>query len=110
VDDDKYGKMIKVVYLHHHPFHPLPFHELKDSESLGRIIKGKVDVLLFGHNHAGDNFNGGRGWLIPRCYDGGSSTRKKNTRSAVRVFDPDSGKDPCQDYIMDIVTEVDLGG
>lgn len=29
----------KVVYLHHHPFHPKPFHQLKDSEALGAILK-----------------------------------------------------------------------
>jgi 3',5'-cyclic AMP phosphodiesterase CpdA len=108
LNDDKYGRMIKVVYLHHHPFHPTFLHELKDSKVLCEIIAGKVDALLFGHNHAGDNFNGGRGLSIPRCYDGGSSTRKLNSVAAIRVFDPDPKRDTRNDYIMDIITETDI--
>ncbi len=108
LSDEKYGSMIKVVYLHHHPFHPTFLHELKDSRALGETIAGKADVLLFGHDHSGANFNSGRGWRIPRCYDGGSSTRKQKMTSAVRVIDPDPKHDPRTDYIMEIITETDL--
>jgi 3',5'-cyclic AMP phosphodiesterase CpdA len=104
----EHEKRIKVVYLHHHPFHPKPFHELKDSQALEKVIAGKVDALLFGHNHAGDNLNGGRRVFIPRCYDGGSSTRKLGMRSAIRIFDPDPKKDPRLDHIMEVITEIDL--
>ena len=88
----------RVLYLHHHPFEPRPFHGLKDSERLGRVIAGKVDALLLGHNHDGGVFNGK--WGIPRCYDGGSSTRKEmdnpNKLSPHRVID--LNRDPRFDY------------
>ena len=77
----------RVVYLHHHPFDPLPFHELKDSEALGKtLIKaGNVDAILYGHNHAGKKRNGK--WGIPRCYDAGTATRKKSGAGYHRVID-----------------------
>lgn len=64
----------RVVYMHHHPFDPRFGHGLKDSGKLEKILAGKVDCLLFGHNHDGRVWNGC--WDIPRCYDAGSSTRK----------------------------------
>lgn len=68
----------RVVYLHHHPFDPLHAkHELKDADAFRNLLgKHKIDALLFGHNHHGKKWNG---FLeIPRCYDGGSSTRKSS--------------------------------
>jgi predicted phosphodiesterase len=66
----------RVVYLHHHSFDPKGglFHCLKDSDELKAVIYGKVDVLLYGHNHDGKISNGQ--WNIPRCYDAGSATHK----------------------------------
>ncbi len=88
----------RVVYLHHHPFEPRPFHGLKDSKKLGEVIAGKVDCLLFGHNHDGKCWNGI--WDIPRCYDAGSSTRKEwgnpKKLSPHRVMDLD--RDARLDY------------
>jgi 3',5'-cyclic AMP phosphodiesterase CpdA len=76
----------RVVYFHHHPFDPLPLHELKDSEDLGKILKkhGNVDALLYGHNHEGRKHEV---WGIIRCYDAGSSTRKKDMPSVHRIID-----------------------
>lgn len=98
------SKHKKVVYLHHHPFHPHPAHQLKDAKKLKDVIFGKIDVLLFGHNHKGYNLNGS--WNIARCYDAGSSTRKQNTPANIRVIDLD--KNPVYDYVMEIITETDL--
>lgn len=85
VADAKY----KVVYLHHHPFHPRPFHYLKDAEALKIVLsEHSIDALLFGHNHEGASFHGS--WGIPRVYDGGSSTGKKSPRHGVRIIDLDS--------------------
>ena len=67
----------KVIYLHHHPFAPRPFHELKDSSSLKKIIEGKVDAILYGHNHQGQIHNGK--WGIKRCYDAGTATLKSRS-------------------------------
>jgi 3',5'-cyclic AMP phosphodiesterase CpdA len=77
----------RVVYLHHHPFDPWPFHELKDSEELGEILKShaNIDALLYGHNHAGKKRNGK--WGIPRCYDAGTTTRKEGGTGEHRVID-----------------------
>jgi len=97
-DSDVAPCTFKVVYLHHHPMHPRPFHELKDAKKLEKILKGNVQVLLFGHNHDGHNFNGR--WGIPRIYDGGTSTRKEGKTAAIRVIDLD--REPRKDYILDL--------
>lgn len=85
----------KVVYLHHHPFHPKPFHSLKDSGKFGKILEGhSVDALLFGHNHDGRIWNGH--WDIKRVYDAGTSTSKDGNANPHRVID--LSKDPASDY------------
>lgn len=85
----------KVVYLHHHPFHPKPFLHLKDSEELGDIIKQHdISAILFGHNHDGKKWNGK--WGVSRVYDGGTSTGKKGKPCPHRVID--LSKEPVFDY------------
>lgn len=70
----------RVAYLHHNPFKGYrDNHKLKDAEQFCRILlehRDIVDALLFGHNHMGTEWNG---WLegISRCYDAGTSTRKR---------------------------------
>jgi len=88
-------KKYTVVYLHHHPFHPILFHHLKDSGDLEKTLKGhSVDALLFGHNHHGKVWNGA--WGIQRVYDAGSSTGKLGSSHPHRVMD--LSKDPSFDY------------
>lgn len=96
----------RVIYLHHHPFDPLAFHQLKDSEKLREVINayveagGMIDALLFGHNHLGRSHLGK--WNILRCYDGSSSTGKKKDESQPvlqRVMD--LRRDPRWDYSGD---------
>lgn len=85
----------RVVYLHHHPFHPKPFHQLRDSEALAEILtQHSIDALLFGHNHDGCVWNGH--WGITRVYDGGTSTGKEGKTNIHRVID--LTKDPAFDY------------
>lgn len=77
---DAAGCQRRVIYLHHHPFDPYPFHHLKDSEALGEVLNAVIgdgiliDALLYGHNHQGRAHYDH--WGIPRCYDAGSATRK----------------------------------
>lgn len=88
----------RVVYLHHHPFDPLaPTHELKDARELQQVLQDSpvsIDALLFGHNHDAKIWNGKLG--IPRCYDGGTSTRKLESPGPHRVID--LSRDPRHDY------------
>jgi len=85
----------KIIYLHHHPFHPRPFHHLKDSEELRKVLQQHtIDALLFGHNHDGRVWNGG--WGIKRVYDAGTSTGKHGKTSPHRVID--LSKEPVFDY------------
>jgi len=85
----------KVVYLHHHPFHPKLFHQLKDSDELRDTLEGhQINALLFGHNHDGRVWNGH--WGIKRAYDGGTSTGKQGKPNPHRVID--LSKDPMHDY------------
>ena len=93
--DDVANAEYKVIYLHHHPFHPKPFHHLKDSEKLGEILKAhSIDALIFGHNHDGRVWNGH--WGIKRVYDGGTSTGKEGKPNPHRVID--LSKEPAFDY------------
>ena len=93
----------RIIYLHHHPFDPWLFHELKDSAELGDILQkhGNIDAILFGHNHHFRKWNGK--WGIPRCYDAGSSTRKDDSFSFHRVID--LSKPPSADYDADFFLE-----
>jgi predicted MPP superfamily phosphohydrolase len=74
MNDPSIQDHIKVVYLHHHPIHFLPFFRLKDRMQLKRIIQNKVDLLLFGHLHFGALYR--KVWGIKVVADGGSSTGK----------------------------------
>jgi 3',5'-cyclic AMP phosphodiesterase CpdA len=74
----------RVIYLHHHPFDKRPLHQLKDSFSLGKVLKEcirsnvAIDAILYGHNHEGKSQNGF--WGINRCYDAGSATMKPRNK------------------------------
>jgi predicted MPP superfamily phosphohydrolase len=70
----------KVLYLHHHPFHSLPLHQLKDSKKLKAVIENKIDIFLYGHLHFGRSYN--KTWGIRIVLDGGSSTGKR----AAKIF------------------------
>jgi 3',5'-cyclic AMP phosphodiesterase CpdA len=93
--DDVKNAKYTIVYLHHHPFHPWPFHQLKDSDDLGEVLKNySIHALLFGHNHDGRIWNGK--WGIKRIYDGGTSTGKEGKPNPHRVID--LSKEPALDY------------
>jgi predicted MPP superfamily phosphohydrolase len=77
-----------IIYLHHHPFlYPgLPIlnyvpdlvgHYLKDGHDFMHKISGRVDVLLFGHEHWHLDFSGtqiSRRYRIPVILSAGKST------------------------------------
>jgi len=91
----------RVVYLHHHPFFPTSFHQLKDTAILGELLENaKISALLFGHNHDGRKWNGM--WNIPRVYDGGSATSKNGAPCPQRVIDLD--QDPAFDFDAEWLT------
>jgi 3',5'-cyclic AMP phosphodiesterase CpdA len=79
----------RVIYLHHHPFDHKPFHQLKDSKKLGKILMNSikdnitVDAILYGHNHEGKSKNGH--WNIKRCYDAGSINQKPRSESKKKL-------------------------
>lgn len=85
-----------VVHLHHHPFiYPDDTlieegiekvgHWLKDGEGFMKVIAGRIDILLFGHEHRHLDFSKtdlSKGYRIPWIFSGGKST-KKSTEYAV---------------------------
>jgi len=75
LNDPQLKDKTKVVYLHHHPYSRLPFHCLKDSQKLKKVIENRIDVLLYGHLHLGLSQN--NTWGIKIVLDGGSSTGKR---------------------------------
>jgi predicted phosphohydrolase len=97
--DEKVKSRKKVIYMHHHPFDYKAAMQLKDNEELMKVIKGKVDAILFGHYHrdeesAGKEYHGT--WGIPRCYNAGSSTHKNGHAGFQRIINL-SVKDPSKD-------------
>jgi 3',5'-cyclic AMP phosphodiesterase CpdA len=75
INRKEYADKKKIVYLHHHPIDLIIFHRLKDYKKLKEVLQGKVDVVLYGHNHTGKNHSGE--WGIKVMLDGGSSTGKR---------------------------------
>jgi 3',5'-cyclic AMP phosphodiesterase CpdA len=50
---------VNVLFFHHHPFMVNdPFMELKDAAALARTVYGKVNLILFGHKHVMDAWDG----------------------------------------------------
>jgi 3',5'-cyclic AMP phosphodiesterase CpdA len=105
-----------LVYLHHHPFfdayavradlgdrnllsHLLGwntrrFRRLKDAYSLLQVLRDRVDVLLFGHQHYGLDYSAeGQRYGIPLALDGSSSTATQmdTDRMRYRVIDIATG-------------------
>jgi len=109
----------RVIYLHHHPFDQKPFHQLKDSFKLRKILVNaindniSIDAILYGHNHEGKSNNGH--WGIKRCYDAGSINLKPRSKSkkkfpwydkvenSTRVIDLE--KIPDTDYKLSFISK-----
>jgi len=81
-----------IVHLHHHPFlYPdesiieegieYVGHWLKDGEGLMQAIAGRIDILLFGHEHRHLNFSGSdlsKRYRIPWILSCGKSTKNSS--------------------------------
>ena len=94
-DRDKKQKVI--VYLHHHPFlypgQPLQKdliemigHLLSDGDKFMDAVSGRVDILLFGHEHWHLDFTGTKlatKYEIPIILSAGKSTDKKQVEYKV---------------------------
>lgn len=86
---EKLKNLKKVVYLHHHPFDGKGRkHMLKDYKEFKRVIENRIDCLLFGHKHDGNQYPDV--WGIPICFDGSSSTGKsapKKPATPMRIIE-----------------------
>jgi predicted MPP superfamily phosphohydrolase len=105
INDPAISTMIKVVYLHHHPFDFKIGRQLKDSRDLKKIIENRIDLLLFGHYHRSKQgaFKIHHGtWGIPRCYNAGTATHKNGNYGFHRVIDL-SRPDPALDFDGDFL-------
>lgn len=49
--DPEYSEMKKIVFFHHHPFNREMMMKMDDADKVMDLLKNKVDVLCFGHNH-----------------------------------------------------------
>lgn len=74
----KQANEIRILYFHHHPFIYSNLMELKDSKELRKVVSGKVDVVLFGHNHVQDDWSGLHG--VPHWLASGASPTEKVAR------------------------------
>jgi predicted phosphohydrolase len=99
LNDNEISKMMKVVYLHHHPFDFKIGRQLKDSGHLKKIIENRISILLFGHYHRRKKeavtVHHGT-WGIPRCYNAGTATHKNGNYGYHRVIElscPDASMD-----------------
>lgn len=99
LNNNEISRMMKVVYLHHHPFDFKIGRQLKDSRHLRKIIENSVDIILFGHYHRRKKeavtVHHGT-WGIPRCYNAGTATHKNGNYGYHRVIElscPDASMD-----------------
>jgi len=75
------GKRI-VIYFHHHPYHAGNYlNRLKDADDFCNVVRNRVHLLLFGHNHAysvcsSESQNDG----IVMALEGGKTTREMRFR------------------------------
>lgn len=107
----------KVLYLHHHPFmdaytvrpdvgdgHTLRnwftwatrrFRRLKDTYSLMQCIRDRVDLVLFGHKHFGQDYSFvAQSYGIAHALDASSTTATQmdTDRMRYRIVDTDTGQ------------------
>lgn len=88
----------RIIYLHHNPFEDNYWHRLKDAKEFRDLLKSyngtnsdkKIDVLLFGHTHNAQKYDGNCG--IPRCYEAGATTRKECKPGIHRLIDIENSK------------------
>ncbi|MFO7708772.1 MAG: metallophosphoesterase [Desulfobacterales bacterium] len=51
--------LTRFLFFHHHPFmRNDPFMELKDAPKLWPVVYGRLDVMLFGHRHVSEMWEG----------------------------------------------------
>ncbi len=103
IREEKGTRHIIAVALHHHPF-LFPDdtffekigewfgHDLKDGDDLMKIISGRVNVLLFGHEHRHIDFskefpkaNLTKKYRIPVILSNGKSTEKKHQSRLITI-------------------------
>lgn len=92
LNDAKYEKFFKVVYVHHHPFLRQWFVSFKEADEFLRTIQKKVDLLLFGHKHVHEAFVGR--YDVPRLLASGKVTARVADMLAFRVIELDSTGPP----------------
>lgn len=85
LEDPKYRKHFKVVYLHHHPFVREPFMALRQSGELLKVLAERVDLVLFGHKHRSEVFFGR--YRIPLMLASGKVTESRGDALAFRVVE-----------------------
>ena len=118
---DKNKKVI--VHLHHHPFifpediddpigniYEVLAHQLKDGPALMHILSGRVDVIVFGHDHEQLDFSNtkiSRQYKIPHILSGGKCTEYQDER---RLNDKGKPKEIIhKDALMGRLIEIDDG-
>ncbi len=77
--------LTKVLFFHHHPFiRNNPFMYLKDAKKLHGVVSERVDVMLFGHKHNQEYWQGR--WGIPHILAAGKAS-EENTVAEITIED-----------------------
>ncbi|MFC1536729.1 metallophosphoesterase family protein [Pseudomonadota bacterium] len=88
-----------VVYLHHHPYkNMLIKNRFRDADAFNDTIRGKVNLILFGHNHKSANMEReARDNGVDMALEGGSIIGKDDIKFRVIDF---SGEKPTFDEVV----------
>jgi len=84
-----------VVYLHHHPYRKnLELNRLRDVDKFNPIVKDKVGLLLFGHNHYYQEFKRGEDGFdeVDLALEGGSIKTKGDIKFRIIDYSEDKPK------------------
>ena len=91
--DPRYEDYFKVLYLHHHPFLRKWFVSFQQANEFLGLIRGKVDLVLFGHKHVHEPFL--RRYEIPAMLASGKVTEPIGDALAFRMIDLAPKGDPA---------------
>ncbi len=107
-----------ILYLHHHPFYIIRgigdrlVHSLKDGGDFLKMIYGRVDLLLFGHEHIHLDFSGtpwSKIYSIPKMLCSGKSSGGERAKEGT-IDDGKIIEKEAPDKLLGSVIEITPGG
>jgi len=107
LERDEIGGKKVVVYLHHHPYvNKHIMNKFRDADLFNEIVRDRVDLLLFGHNHHYENMAAeAEGHGVGMALEGGSIVGWWKAKIRFRVVDTDGDSPQCKEHSVNVLKE-----